>query len=113
MKYILFLYKIFRGQCLDNDLSPYRHVIENGKIIIDKIYKIFGFVDTIRIDIFNECWNNIDEFINDKNNIYKAKDFINKGYISFTELCKTFNKNNLSLMNELKILKPNSIIFKL
>lgn len=97
----------------DSDLSQYRQNIENGEVIIDKMYEIFGFVDTIKFGIFQECWSNIEKVINNEANIYKAKDFIQKGFNTFIELCNTFDKNDKTLINELKGLKPYSIILKL
>jgi hypothetical protein len=94
------------GIIYNNDLFVYRNNIALGSNIIIHLKEVFKFLEHIDSVLFYNCWPNIEQFLQDKNNIYKVKDFINNGY---NKLLKTTFKD-CNMMEKLKISKPESII---
>lgn len=111
---VMSMLEIKMGYLFNNELFGYRNnVVIGGPIVVGMLRGIFNFLDFINRGLFNECWNGIDEYVMNKNNIYKVKDFIRRGFGKLLEIRERFDLNNQHLMSHMKYLVPWSIILLL
>lgn len=111
---VLSMLEIKMGYLFNNELFGYRNnVVMGGPIVVGMLRGIFNFLDFINMGLFNECWNGIDEYVMNKDNIYTVKDFIRRGFGKLLEIRERFDLNNHHLMSHMKYLVPWSIILLL
>lgn len=111
---IVNMLEIKMGYMFNNELFGYRNNVEmGGPALVGMLRGIFNFLDYIHFGLFNECWMGIDEYVMNKDNIYKVKDFIKCGFGKLLGMRERFNLSDYYLLEYMKHFVPWSIVILL